>query len=93
MKVNFDELKVYTDLAKTRGVVQNVRTDFANLIYTNGRGIEDHALALKIYNGNNDTEYNDHEISIIKNFSKICSPCVIDAFEMIFRDELITNAK
>lgn len=81
MKINFDEMKIYTSLDKEGGVVQSIRKDFANLIYTEGRGIEAHALALKIYNGDAETEFNDHEVSMINDFSKICSPCVIDAFE------------
>ena len=81
MKIDFSKVKVYTDLGRETGVIQDLRKDFANLIYTQGRGIEAHALALKIYNGNAETEFNDHEVAMINDFSKICSPCVIDAFE------------
>ena len=81
MKIDFSKVKVYTDLGRETGVIQDLRKDFANLIYTEGRGIEAHALALKIYNGDAETEYNDHEVAMINDFSKICSPCVIDAFE------------
>ena len=80
MKVNFDEVKVYVSLDKTQCTIQNVRNDFANLVYTQGSGIEAHALALKIYNGNADTEYSEHEIAIIRQFSQLCAPCMIDAF-------------
>lgn len=81
MKIDFSKVKVYTDLGRETGVIQDLRKDFANLIYTEGRGIEAHALALKIYNGDAETEFNDHEVAMINDFSKICSPCVIDAFE------------
>lgn len=83
MKINFDEMKIYTSLDKEDGVVQSIRKDFANLIYTDGRGIEAHALALKIYNGDADTEYNDQEIAMIRSFSNACAPCIIDAFARI----------
>ena len=83
MKIHFSKVKVYTDLGRETGVIQNLRKDFANLIYTQGRGIEAHALALKIYNGDAETEFNDHEVAMINDFSKICSPCVIDAFERV----------
>lgn len=83
MKIYFDEMKIYTSLDKKDGVVQSLRKDFANLIYTEGRGIEAHALALKIYNGDADTDYNDQEIAMIRNFSQACAPCIIDAFERI----------
>ena len=81
MKIDFSKVKVYTDLGRETGVIQDLRKDFANLIYTQGRGIEAHALALKIYNGDAETEFNDREVAMINDFSKICSPCVIDAFE------------
>lgn len=80
MKINFDSVKVYTDLSKTKSVTQNMRKDFANFIYTQGNGIAAHALALKIYNGDADTEYDDMEIEIIRKFVESCTPCVIDAF-------------
>lgn len=81
MKINFDEMKIYTSLDKQSGVVQSIRKDFANLIYTEGRGIEAHALALKIFNGDSETEYDDSEVAIISEFTKLCAPCVMDAFK------------
>ena len=30
MKINFDSIKVYTDLGKTQSVTQNMRKEFAN---------------------------------------------------------------
>ena len=86
MKINFDSIKVYTDLGKETGIIQNIRKDFANLIYTEGRGIAAHALAMKIYNGDKDTEYSEEEIMMIRNFAGICSPCIIDAFETLLND-------
>lgn len=80
MKINFDSVKVYTDLDKKQSVTQNMRKEFANFIYTQGNGIAAHALALKIYNGNPDTEYDENEVAIIRQFVDNCTPCVIDAF-------------
>ena len=80
MKLNFDEVEVYTDLAKENSVTQSIRKDFANFIYTQGNGIAAHALALKIYNGTPDTDYDPQEVELIRGFSRGCTPCVIDAF-------------
>lgn len=88
MKINFDELKVYTSLDKTQGTIQNVRKDFANLVYTQGSGIEAHALALKIYNGDSETEYNEQEIVLIRQFSQMCAPCMIDAFAALLKQNI-----
>lgn len=79
MKLNFDEVEVYTDLSKENSVTQSIRKDFANFIYTQGNGIQAHALALKIYNGNAETEFDQQEVMLIRSFSHGCSPCVIDA--------------
>ena len=86
MNIDFSKVKVYTDLGRETGVIQDLRKDFANLIYTEGRGIAAHALALKIYNGDKDTEYSEEEIMMIRNFAGICSPCIIDAFETILNN-------
>ena len=83
MKVDFDEVKVYTSLDKMHGKVQNIRKEFADLVYTHGSGISSHVLALKIYNGNKDTEYDESEIELIRQFSMMCAPCIIDAFERV----------
>lgn len=80
MKINFDKVKVYTDLEKKNSVTQNMRKEFANFIYTQGSGIVAHALALKIYNGNDETEYGENEVAIIRSFVDNLTPCVIDAF-------------
>lgn len=87
MKINFDSVKVYTDLSKTKSITQNMRKEFANFVYTQGSGIAAHALALKIYNGDADTEYSDAEINIIRQFVENCTPCVIDAFSEILNSK------
>lgn len=87
MKINFDSVEVFTDLSKTNSIQQNIRSDFANYIYTQGRGIQAHDLALKIYNGNPDTEFCQQEVDMILAISRGCTPCVIDAII-----ELIANA-
>ncbi len=80
MKINFDSVKVYTDIEKTKSVTQNMRKDFSNFIYTQGSGIAAHALAFKVYNGTPDTDYDAQEVEIIRGFVNNCTPCVIDAF-------------
>ena len=80
MKINFDKIEVYTDLSKTHAVIQDMRKDFANFIYTQGHGIEDHALALKIYNGTGEQECDDKEYQLLMNYAnQMCTPKVIDA--------------
>ena len=92
MKINFDKVKVYTDLSKIHAVTQNMRKEFANFIYTQGSCNAAHALALKIYNGDADTEYDDAEVEIIRQFVNNCTPCVIDAFLAILDQKPEGNA-
>lgn len=79
MKINFDDLQVYLDIEKKKPVSQNLRKQFANLIYTQGNGITAHALAFKIYNGDSTTDYNEEETTLIRQYSTLCAPCIIDA--------------
>ena len=79
MKLNFDKVEVYTDLSKKKSVEQNIREDFANFVYTQCTGIKAHALALKIYNGNPDTEYTPQEVEMVRGYSQGCTPAIIDA--------------
>lgn len=86
-KINFEKLELFTDITKTKKVEQNVKTEFANFIYKNAAGIEMHALALKIYNSDGETEYNEKECELIKAVSRSLAPFFIDAIENILKDE------
>ena len=86
-KINFERIELFADIAHTQCVVQNVKTDFSNVIYTMGHGIEAHALALKIYNSSGETEYNENEIRLIKKYSELCQPAFIDAINRLIESE------
>lgn len=86
-KINFEKLEIFTDIAKTNKVESDVKTDFANFIYKNGSGIEMHALALKIYNSEGETEYNDKECELIRAASRSLAPFFIDAIENALKDK------
>ena len=82
MKLNFENVEVYTSLDKSACQVMNLRKSIANLIYNqgNGLGLEGVALATKMWNGDADTEYTEREAEIIRNLVvQNCAPCVIDA--------------
>lgn len=86
-KINFEKLEVFTDITKTKKVEQDVKTEFANFIYKNAAGIEMHALALKIYNSEGETEYNEKECELIKAVSRSLAPFFIDAIDNKLKDE------
>ena len=82
MKINFEQLKVYTDIAKTNETVTNVKVQIADALYQNGFGIACHALALKIYNSQGECELTDEECQILMSFvEQKCTPMIIDAFK------------
>ncbi len=83
IKINFERIEIFQDIAHTQCTVVNVKTDFANAIYQRGHGIEAHALALKIYNSKGETEYTDKEVSLIKQYADLCQPAFIDAINKI----------
>ena len=83
MKINFERIEIFTDMTKTKCVVQDVKKDFADVIYQFGRGIESHALAFKIFNSNGEIEYNDEECNMIKEYASLCSPAFIDAINKL----------
>ena len=78
MKIDFDNVKLYLDIEKKSFSIRSIRKKMANLLYTQGFGIEVHALAFKIFNGDENTDYSDSEVNIIKESLKMCSPAVID---------------
>lgn len=82
MKINFEQLRVYNDIAKTRELVVNVKVQVADTIYQKGIGIAAHALALKIYNSTGDCELTDDEYQLLISFAeRHFIPMVIDALK------------
>ena len=85
MTIDFSRIEIFTDVAHMNCQICDLRTQFADVIYMMGRGIESHALALKIYQSEGPTEYNDKELSLIEQYSNLCSPAFIDAVELIIK--------
>lgn len=81
MKINFEKVEVFTNLAKTKAAVIDIKEGFADAIYTQGQGIACHALALKIYNSKGEEEYDDKEVQLIGVCSELCCPAVMDGIK------------
>ena len=82
MKVKLEHLEVFMTLDKNRCQVVNARKQIANIIYSQGAGLglAGQALAVKMWNRKDDTEYTDDEVRIIKELvERTTAPCVIDA--------------
>lgn len=79
MILNLKEIEIFENIAKTKCVVMDIREAFADLIYARGTGIKAHALALKVFNSDENTEYTEEEIELIKVYLSMCTPAIIDA--------------
>lgn len=82
MKVKLEHLEVFMTLDKNQCQVVNARKQIANIIYSQGAGLglEGQALAVKMWNGSDETEYTDDEVKNIKELvERTTAPCFIDA--------------
>lgn len=78
-KLNFQRFSVPTGIDKKNRQSGDARESFANLIYLNVNGIRAHALAMKIYQSEGETEFSQDEIKLIKEVAdRMCTPNFID---------------
>ena len=69
MKLQLDNVMVRLSLDSEQRTAMELRKEIANAIYKTGRrGLADVALSTKMWNGSNDTDYTDEEVSAIKEF-------------------------
>ena len=84
MKLNLEHLEVFTTLDNTQCQVVNARKQIANIIYSQGTGygLAGQALAVKMWNGSEETEYSDDEVKIIKELvERTTAPCFFMAID------------
>lgn len=84
VKINFEQMTFYRDIAKTDAVTTNIKSQLADNIYKHGQGIAHHALALKIYNSQGECELTDDEYRLLVGYvEQMCTPMVIDAIKAV----------
>lgn len=84
MKIELEHLEVFMTLDKNQCQVVNARRQIANLIYSQGAGCgpAGKALAVKMWNGDDETDYSIEEADIITAVvEKSTAPCYIEAVE------------
>lgn len=79
MKLNFEQLEIFIDIAHKQCQVSDMREAFANVLYQSGQGIAAHSIAMKIYQSKGETEYDEREVELIKKYSELTTPAFIDA--------------
>ena len=90
MKIELEQLEIFMTLDKKVSQVINSRKQIANLIYSQGAGfgLAGQALAVKMWNGSDDTDYTSEEASIIRSVvEKTTAPCFIEAVNRAVSDE------
>ena len=88
VKINFKEITVYKDIAKTKVEVIDMQDEVANAMYEKGQGIKFHALALKIYNAKGEIELDEQEYGLLMAYAnQMGTPAAIDAFNAFKNEE------
>lgn len=78
-KINFQQFKVYASVSRKAAQTIDAREQFADMIYTHVNGIRAHALAMKIYESDGETEYSSEEVKLIRTVAEqLCVPGFID---------------
>ena len=91
MKVMLESLEVFVTLDKSQCQVVNARKQIANIIYSQGAGLglAGQALAVKMWNGSDETDYSQEELDIIKGLiERTTAPCFIEAVEKTINESL-----
>lgn len=82
VKINFEDVGIYTDIERKTMVRLDMKKKIANDLYNHGQGIAFHALALKIYNSQGEIELSEEEYNLLMDYvSQMGTPAAIDAFE------------
>lgn len=91
MKVMLESIEVFVTLDKSQCQVVNARKQIANIIYSQGAGLglAGQALAVKMWNGSDETDYSQEELDIIKGLvERTTAPCFIEAVEKAINESL-----
>lgn len=78
-KLNFQQFKIPTGIKRTSFNTGDARESVANMIYLNVNGVRAHSLAMKIYQSEGETDFNEEEVkSIIEVANLYGIPAFID---------------
>lgn len=91
-KINFERFEIYTSINHKEVIVLDCREGFANIIYLNGSGVACHALAMKVYKSEGETEYSDEEVTLMKKFAEnFGNLSLLDSFDMNVKESTNDN--
>lgn len=78
-KLNFQHFKIPTGIDRTQYRTGDARESVANMLYLNVNGIRAHALALKIYRSEGETDFTEEEVRTLREVADTyATPAFID---------------
>lgn len=78
-KLNFQHFKIPTGIDRTQYRTGDARESVANMLYLNVNGIRAHALALKIYRSEDETDFTEEEVRTLRDVADTyATPAFID---------------
>lgn len=78
-RINFQQFSIPTGIDRSRHQIGDARESVANMLYLNVNGIRAHALAMKIYRSEGETDYTDEEVRTLREVADTyATPAFID---------------
>lgn len=78
-KINFQQFSIPAGIDRSRYQTGDARESVANMLYLNVNGIRAHALALKIYRSEGETDFTEEEVRTLREVADTyATPAFID---------------
>lgn len=78
-KINFQQFRIPAGIDRSRYQTGDARESVANMLYLNVNGIRAHALALKIYRSEGETDFTEEELRTLREVADTyATPAFID---------------
>jgi len=78
-KINFQQFRIPAGIDRSRYQTGDARESVANMLYLNVNGIRAHALALKIYRSEGETDFTEEEVRTLREVADTyATPAFID---------------
>ncbi|CCX43532.1 putative uncharacterized protein [Prevotella sp. CAG:1031] len=78
-KINFQQFRIPAGIDRSRYQTGDARESVANMLYLNINGIRAHALALKIYRSEGETDFTEEEVRTLREVADTyATPAFID---------------
>lgn len=85
-RIDFSKVPCYVDITKAKKQDVDLRFELSNTMYVRGSGIAMGALAMKIYNGNGEQEFDEKECNILLSFLEKFAPMLYDSFKDLMKE-------